>query len=250
IMIDVRSAFKKFGRNEVLRGVDLLAKSSCVTGILGPNGCGKTTLIKSILGLVVPDAGEIRIANEVIKGQYEYRRKIGYMPQNAQFPSHLKIFELFEMLEDIRQQKGSMLDELINKFELADHMNKSFDQLSGGTRQKVAAVTAFMFEPDILILDEPTVGLDPVAVVKLKDLIVAAAKKGRTVLLVTHMVAEIEHMVQEMIFILDGRVQFKGTLSEIRKLAQVDNLETAIVKLLENKATKTDLNLQNKKGDQ
>ncbi len=221
-MISVRGLDKRFKSVHALRSVDLDFQAGQVTGVLGPNGCGKTTLIKSMLGLVVPDQGVARVD----------RRSVGYMPQNTQFPGHLTAAELFDMIEDLRGQPAKRREELIELFEIREHLSKPTGQLSGGTRQKASAVMAFMFNPSILILDEPTVGLDPVAVVRLKSLIREASSQGSIVILVTHMVAEIEQLVQKMYFMLEGQVKFSGTLDEIRQKAGTADLDQAVVKLM------------------
>lgn len=231
-MITVNNLHKKFKNVSALQGVDFSFVPGKVTGIIGPNGCGKTTLIKSILGLVVPDAGEIMVGPDSVQGHWGYRRQIGYMPQNSQFPGNLTSRELFDMVEDIQDRKGKRREELIEIFEIKKYLDKPMGQLSGGTRQKSAAILAFMFDPEILILDEPTVGLDPVAVVRLKKLISQAAQAGKTIILVTHMLAEIEQLVDDMYFLLDGKIKFFGPLDEIKKRAGIDVLDHAVVKLM------------------
>jgi Cu-processing system ATP-binding protein len=232
-MITVLNVEKRYKQVKALAGVSLTAHPGKVTGILGPNGCGKTTLIKSILGLVVPDGGEITVGGSTIAGTWSYRRETGYMPQAADFPGNLIVRELFDMLEDIRNTVATRRQELIDLFSLNDQLNRPFGVLSGGTKQKVAVVAAFMFDAKVLVLDEPTVGLDPVAATRLKGLISTAAKSGKTILLVTHMVSEIEQLVDDMIFLLEGKIRFSGTISSIKKTAQTDALDKAIVRLIE-----------------
>lgn len=232
-MIQVHELKKKYGPVQALDGVSMTLSEGMITGILGPNGCGKSTLIKSILGLVVPDSGVIEIEGQKIQGAWDYRREIGYMPQSADFPANLTIMELLDMLEDIRGEKGRRRKELTDLFELGPHLGKLFGTLSGGTKQKVAAVSAFMFEPKILVLDEPTVGLDPLAASRIKGLIEDAAKSGRTVVLVTHMVSEIEQLVSNLYFLLEGKEAFSGTLESIRNHGGSPQLEQAIVRLIQ-----------------
>jgi Cu-processing system ATP-binding protein len=236
VRLEIQSLQKRYARTQALKGVSLQMRPGRVTGILGPNGCGKTTLIKSVLGLVVPDRGNILMNGVDILGSCEYRRAIGYMPQNPDFPGNLKISEILNLLENVRAQKAARREELCALFDLGPHLHKPFAALSGGTKQKVAAVAAFMFDPDVLILDEPTVGLDPVSMVKLKALVTESARQGRTVVLVTHMVAEIEQLVDEMVFLLDGEVQFCGSLDELRARTGAHDLDEAIVSLMERDA--------------
>lgn len=231
-MIEIKNLSKSYGKVKALESVDLQALPGKVTGILGPNGCGKTTLIKSVLGLVVADSGDVLVTGQNVLNGCDYRNEIGYVPQNAQFPNNLTAVELFAMIEDIRKKKSLRQSELIDLFDLHPHLNKPLGTLSGGTRQKVALVLGFMFDPQVLILDEPTVGLDPLAVVRLKKLVRDAASKNKTVLLVTHMMAEIEQLVDQMFFLLEGQVRFSGHLDSIRERAQTANLEDAIVQLM------------------
>lgn len=231
-MIQVVDLEKNFRQVRALRGVSLDVPSGQITGLLGPNACGKTTLIKSILGLVVPDGGKILIDGRPVLGEWTYRQKLGYMPQNPDFPVNLTISELLDMLEDIRDSRAIRRRELVELFELESFLQRPFGVLSGGTKQKVAAVSAFMFDPEILILDEPTVGLDPAAMFRIKGLMVEAAKAGKVVLLVSHIMSEVEQLVTQLVFLLDGSVLFSGSLEAIRERAGVSNLEEAVVKII------------------
>ncbi len=242
--IEVRNLRKNFGSREILKGLSLAIEPGAVSGLVGPNACGKTTLIKCILGLTIPTSGDIFIADKSIQNQWDYRRKIGYMPQNPNFPPNLTFLELLEMLEDLRSEDRSQdCADLVDFFDLKDSLTKPFSTLSGGTKQKCAAVAAFMFDPEILILDEPSVGLDPIAALRLKELILASTKKGKSVLLVSHIMTEVEQLVQKMVFLLDGEAAFSGDVSQLRKQTGEDKLENAIVKMmLSKKSPETKLN--------
>lgn len=231
-MIRVEGLAKFYGRIRALQGVDLTLRPGQVTGLLGPNACGKTTLIKSILGLVIPDSGRIEIDGRVIGPDGQHRRKIGYLPQNPDFPANLSIRELFEMMADIRGEKASRQEELVRLFGLESSLKRVFSTLSGGTKQKVGATLAFMFDAPILILDEPTVGLDPVAALHLKGLVRDAVARGRSVLLVSHIVSEIEQLVSDIVFLLEGRVVFSGSLETALARRPGARLEDSIVDLM------------------
>ena len=234
-MMQIQNIHKAFGKNQVLKGVNLGIKPGKITAILGPNASGKTTLIKSILGLVVPDKGDILWEGAKIntKGHYQYRKNIGYLSQIARFPENLKVRELIGMLNDIRGDKGNP-DPLIKRFDLQHAMNTKLGHLSGGTRQKVNIVSSMMFESPFLILDEPTVGLDPVALIRLKEYILEEKERGKTILLTTHIMNVVEELADEIVFLLEGNIYFQGTLSEMKDFQQEENLERAIARILLN----------------
>lgn len=231
-MIKVENLHKSFGKNQVLKGVDLEIPEGGLTAVLGPNGSGKTTILKILLGLVRPDKGSIYWNQKIEFGHFRYREKIGYLPQIARFPENLRVRELFSMISDLRQQPCN-LQELIKDFKLDPVLNEKLAHLSGGTRQKVNTVLTFMFENDLFILDEPTAGLDPVAMIKLKQMINDRCKQGKTVLFTTHIMSLVEDLADQIIFLLEGKVHFQGTLSELRKLHNEASIEKAIAKILE-----------------
>jgi len=236
-MIEIKGIKKKFGNLEVLKGFDLSLNPGKITSVLGPNGSGKTTMIKSILGLVIPDDGKILFQDKSVASKWEYRRKIGYLPQIARFPENLKVRELISLIEDIRGEKGNSA-ELIKLFDMKGFLEKKLRQLSGGTRQKVNIVLTFMFDCPLYILDEPTSGLDPIALIRLKDLILLKKKEGKTFLMTTHIMSLVEEISDELIFLLEGKVYFRGTHNEMLKAENEENLERAIAKILEKEYAK------------
>ncbi len=232
-MISIHGLTKRFGRLDVLQGVDLELQPGRVTAILGPNGAGKTTLIKSILGLTRPDGGEIRIAGEPVGDDPAYRARIGYMPQIARFPENLTAAELLAMVKDIRGNPAELDEELVGRFLLDLHLQKPLRTLSGGTRQKVNAVIAFLFRPSLLILDEPTAGLDPVASGVLKDKITAERAAGRTFILTSHIMSELEELADDIVFLLDGRVKYVGPVHDLKLDTRQLSLERAIAEMMQ-----------------
>lgn len=179
-MIIASNVSKQFGKLKVLDNLTLKCEKGQCISLIGPNGSGKTTLIKCILGMVIPNSGFITFNNKNIAKDWKYREQIGYMPQIGRYPENMTIGQLLEMMKDIRSIDGVQLDDdLIKAFQLSNMLNKRMRTLSGGTTQKVSAALAFLFNPSVLILDEPTAGLDPIASEILKEKIIAEKQKDR-----------------------------------------------------------------------
>jgi Cu-processing system ATP-binding protein len=235
-MIQIDGIEKRFGKRDVLRGLNLPIARQEITAILGHNGSGKTTLIKCILGLVRPTGGRIFLDGQKLDGGWAYRERIGYMPQIARFPENLRMRELIAFLRNLRGNSVNTDDELFDRFGLEDDLDKPMRALSGGTRQKVNAVIAFLFRPDILILDEPTASLDPVASSLLKDKIRRERDAGRTVILASHNVGEVEALADTIAYLFDGRVHTIGRQDAIKARTGEADLERAIARLMQEKA--------------
>lgn len=231
-MIEIKDLHKKFGRNEVLKGINLEISHGGIFSILGPNGSGKTTLIKSVLGMVIPDSGAIAIDGQTIKNNYKYRNDIDYLPQIANFPENLNVSELIAMIKDMRSAKDTNEDELVEMFKLKPFWNKKLSQLSGGTKQKVNIVLAFMFNSPLIILDEPTNGLDPISHLRLKNLINSQKDKGKTILITSHILSFVEQVSDEIVFLLEGKIYFKGSISELKSMTNQPDFEQAIASIL------------------
>ncbi len=230
-MIEISNLRKKFGKVQVLDGISLEINGGGIFAVLGPNGSGKTTLIKSILGMVIPQTGTIHIDKQPVKKQWEYRKNINYLPQIARFPENLKVQELVGMIKNLRGQKAND-QELIELFGLAPFLDKKLGNLSGGTKQKVNLVLAFMFDCPLLILDEPTTGLDPVSLIHLKELLKKEKAAGKTILITTHIMDFVETMADEIVFLLEGNIYFKGTVNELKLKSPKNDLEHAIATIL------------------
>ena len=231
-MIAITGLRKRFGAQEVLRGLDLGIARGRVTAIVGPTGAGKTTLIKTLLGLTRADAGTILFDGAPIAGRDDYRARIGYMPQIARFPENLTGADLLALVTDLRGGTVARDEELVERFELRPSLDKPLRVLSGGTRQKVNAALAFLFAPDLLVLDEPTAGLDPVSSGILKDKIAAARLAGRTVVLTSHIMSELEELSDDVAFLLDGEVRFAGPLADLTRETRQLTLERAVAEMM------------------
>lgn len=212
-------------------GLDLEISKGGIFAILGPNGSGKTTLIKCLLGMVIPNKGDIIFDKKSVLDKWAYRNNLNYLPQIANFPPNLTVIELINMVKNLRP-KDSDTEELIELFGLKSSLDKKLGNLSGGTKQKVNIVLAFMFDSDLIVLDEPTNGLDPIALIHLKEIIQKEKDKGKTILITTHIMSFVDEVADEIVFLLDGKIYFKGTIEALKKQTNNDNLEHAIANLI------------------
>lgn len=230
-MIKIDNLHKKFGKVTVLKDLNLEIKSGGIFAILGPNGSGKTTLIKSVLGMVIPDKGTININNEAILKKHQYRNNVNYLPQIANFPGNLTVSELIQMIKDIRTKTAND-KELVVLFDLHPFLKQKLSNLSGGTKQKVNLVLTFMFDSELIILDEPTTGLDPISLIRLKKIIQTEKAKGKTILITSHIMSFVEDISDEIVFLLDGKIHFKGRIETLKQQTNQTDLEHAIATLL------------------
>ena len=232
-MISVKNITKTFGKLKALDNVTVTFEKGQCIALLGPNGCGKTTLIKSILGMVVPDSGSILFNNEPIRNNWLYRSQVGYMPQIGRYPENMSIAQVIEMMKDIRKGIDRHPDEeLVRNFGLNLMMKKKMRTLSGGTTQKVSAALAFMFHPDVLILDEPTAGLDPLSSEKLKQKIIKEKEKGKLVLITSHILSELDDLITEVFYMQEGKLLFHKKLAALKEETGEIKLSKAIAKIM------------------
>ncbi len=233
MLIRVKELSKSFRKLNVLKSVSVSFEANQCVAIIGPNGSGKTTFIKSVLGMVIPDGGEIIVNEKNIKNNFQYRECIGYMPQIGKYPENTTIGQLFGMIKDIRKQNEIALDEeLIEAFHLPELYNKRMRTLSGGTRQKVSAALSFLFNPQIIILDEPTAGLDPLSAEILKDKIQQERKKNKLILITSHIMNDLDELSSHVMFMLDGNLKFFKTMEELKTETGEDRLGKAMAKLM------------------
>ena len=232
-MIRIDNITKKFRKLTALESINAQFGKGQVISLIGPNGSGKTTLIKSILGMVKPDSGKIFFDNEPINGDPSYRSQIGYMPQIGRYPDNMKVGQLFKMLKNIRNVPADGLDEeLINKFEINKIFDKPMRTLSGGTRQKVSAALAFLFNPDVLILDEPTAGLDPLASEILKEKILKEKSKNKLILITSHILSDLDDLTTHVIYLQDGKMVFFKEIEQLREETGELKLGKAVARMM------------------
>lgn len=231
-MIKINNVCKQFGKLRVLDDVSTFCDTSECIALIGPNGSGKTTLIKSILGMVIPNSGIITFNNKDISNNYQYRDEIGYMPQIGKYPDNMTIGQVLGMMKDIRSKSGDLDDDLIKAFSINNLLNKRMGTLSGGTIQKVSAAIAFLFNPSVLILDEPTAGLDPVASELFKEKIIAEKEKGKLVLITSHILSDLDDLVSRIIYMQEGKLIFHKSIEELRMDTGEERLVKSIAQVM------------------
>ena len=236
-MIEVVNLHKKFGKFSALSNINLMLESGQCVALVGPNGCGKTTLIKCILGLVVPQQGQILIDGHPTIHQHSHRAKLGYMPQIGRYPGNLTIGQLINMVRNLRPHQNHYDEELIDLLGIHAILSKKMSALSGGTIQKVSAILAFLFDPDILILDEPTAGLDPLSAEILKMKIEKTVQKGKLVLITSHILSELDELVTQVVFMQEGQIILHRAVDQLISETGQTKLSKAIISILNRKVS-------------
>ncbi len=231
-MIIASNVTKQFGKLKALDDVSITCEKEQCIALIGPNGSGKTTLIKCILSMVVPDSGFITFNGKNILHNWEYRSQIGYMPQIGRYPDNMTIGQVLDMMKDIRGHATGLDEDLVHAFALKDILHKRMRTLSGGTRQKVSASLAFLFNADVLILDEPTAGLDPLASEILKEKILQEKKKGKLVMITSHILSELDDLVTHVVYMQDGVLRFHKSLQDLQEDTGEVKLARAIAQVM------------------
>ena len=267
-MLETEALNKRYGRQEVLRDVSIRVAGGGLTVLVGHNGCGKTTLMKCLLGLANPDSGRI-----LFDGREEtraaHRARIGYMPQKAHYPDNITGREWLDLVRNVRGTDPPDAARLLELFGLEasgksggnsggnsggksggtsggesggksggeSDLDKPLGTLSGGTSQKLSAVISLMYRPDFLLMDEPTAGLDPVSRIVLKDLIAEARDRGCTILLTSHVISEVNDLCDHLVWMDDGKIRYSGEVAEVRDLTGEDQLDRALARLMSSEPT-------------
>lgn len=231
-MISFKEVSKKFGKVQALDQVTLKLENGNSYALIGPNGSGKTTLIKAVLGMVIPTSGEIQVDGKSILNDWHYREKIGYMPQIGRYPDNMRIGQLFDMIKNIRKNPIDMDEELVKAFRLDTMLDKRMHTLSGGTRQKVSAALAFLFNPPVLILDEPTAGLDPVSTEFLKEKIQQEKDAGKLIIITSHIMSDLDDLATEVIYLEEGKIRYSNSVHELKDVTGEVRLGKAIAQMI------------------
>lgn len=234
-MLSFSHVSKSFGKLAVLKDVSLTFEAGKSYALIGPNGSGKTTLIKSVLGMVLPSTGVISVNGKDIKGDDQYRKWVGYMPQIGRYPDNLTIGQLIDMMKNIRAEVIDVDEELIDAFKLYKLYGKPMRTLSGGTRQKVSAALAFLFKAPILILDEPTAGLDPISSELLKEKILNEKRKGKLVIITSHILSDLDELATDLVYLFEGQVQYSNLVEVLKQETGETRVSKAIATMIKQK---------------
>lgn len=240
--INIEHLSKRFGTIQALEDIHTSLLADQCIALIGPNGCGKSTLIKSILGLVIPDGGDIFVNGIKINSDSSYRKNIGYMPQIGKYPDHMKVYQVFELIEKIRREDCKKDYELYESFQISSIANQYMYTLSGGTRQKISAVLAFLYSPGILILDEPTSGLDPLSAEILKTKIKKVNEAGNLIIITSHILSDLDELCSDVIYMQDGRLIFNKTIQKLQSETNEVKLNKMITHLIKNEHSKSLIN--------
>ena len=218
-ILTLRNIVKTFGPVRAVDGVSFSVRKGTITGLLGRNGAGKTTTLRMITGIFLPDAGSIEWLAPSSNGT-PFRDRIGYLPEERGLYKQMKVFELLLFLAEIKGRRGAdvrtSIDRWLERFELTEKRDAKVEELSKGNQQKVQLIGTLLHEPELIILDEPQSGLDPVNMVLVRNLLRDLKDEGRTILLSTHMMGEAERMADEIVLIHQGKVVLEGALDEVR----------------------------------
>lgn len=221
-MIELRHIVKKFGDLVAVDDLSLEVASGEFFAVLGPNAAGKTTTLKMLCGLLKPTAGTVRVAGfDVQTHPLEVRRRLAYVPDFPFLYDKLTPWEFFRFIGQLFRMEpagiATRAASLIERFNLGDSVNKSIEGLSHGTRQRVAIVSALLHDPEVFVIDEPMVGLDPHHTRIVKDVLKERSRAGMTVFLSTHQLSVAEEMADRIGIIHHGRLVARGTLEELRR---------------------------------
>ena len=223
-VLSVREIVKTFGAVRAVDGVSFSVQQGTITGLLGRNGAGKTTTIRMITGIFLPDSGSIEWSD----GDRTAQDRIGYLPEERGLYRQMKIIELLVFLAEIKGRRGptvaKSIDQWLERFELTDKRNAKVEELSKGNQQKVQLIGTLLHDPDLIVLDEPQSGLDPVNMVIVRDLLRELKEQGRTILLSTHMMGEAERMADDIVLVHQGKVILSGPLDVVRASAGTNTL--------------------------
>lgn len=259
-VIETTSLIKKYGSLVAVDKLDLKVKADTIHGFLGPNGAGKTTTIKVLVGLLKPDGGSVSVLGQELGwDKPDLRSRIGYMPELPKLPKHLKGTELLDiygrMCGMTKEEREKQIPKLLDMVGLKERGNDLIGKYSKGMQQRLGMAQALLNEPELVILDEPSLGLDPSGMVEVREIMKEMAKEGVTIFLSSHLLNEVQQVCTHVTIINKGAAVASGTLKQISEKvggpvtieAEVDKLSDAVIKKVEELPFVTDVSKDGKK---
>ncbi len=222
-MIEIKNLTKKISSNKILDNINFSVQKGEVLGFLGPNGAGKSTTMKIITSFWLPNSGSVKIDDiDVSKNSIETRKRIGYLPETVPLYEDMLVYEYLKFVAEVRglnkQETKKRITEVADECNIRKVMRKSIDELSKGYRQRVGLAQAIIHNPDVLILDEPTTGLDPNQIIEIRDLIKKIGKE-KTVIFSTHILSEVQATCDRVVIINNGKIVGEGKPDELARKA-------------------------------
>ena len=225
-IVCVKAVTKRFGDVAAVRELSVDVAPGTIYGLLGPNGAGKTTTLRMILGIFLPDEGTISVFNG--QGIEDAKSRIGYLPEERGLYRKMKVGDVLRFFCEIKGvdkiTSARRVDYWLDKVGLGDWKEKKVEELSRGMQQKVQFIATVIHEPDLLVLDEPFSGMDPVNTAQMKDIVVEQKNAGRTIILSTHIMEQAEKLCDEICLINKGRAVVKGPLSQLKRSYGTDSV--------------------------
>ena len=223
--LEISNLTKKFGEQTALNNINIEIKKNEIIGLLGPNGAGKSTLMKSVVGVIKIDEGKIIFdGKDITENEVFSKKNIGFLPENNPLYQEMYVKEYLQFVADIHGISNEKVEEIINLVGITPEKNKKISQLSKGYKQRVGLAQAILHEPNLLILDEPTNGLDPNQIVEIRNVIKEIGKE-KTVILSTHIMQEVEALCSRVILLNKGKIVADQSIEEFK--GQYKNLEEA-----------------------
>ncbi|WP_048056015.1 ABC transporter ATP-binding protein [Pyrococcus sp. ST04] len=239
-MIEVSNLRKKFGSNEVIKGISFSVNDGEIYGLLGPNGSGKSTTMRILAGIIPPTSGRVLVEGiDVSKSPLEVKKIVGFVPETPALYESLTPAEFFSFIGSIRRIPREVLEERVERFVEAfgirEYMNQLIGTLSFGTRQKISLIASLLHDPKVLILDEAMNGLDPKSARIYRELLLEFKREGKSIVFSTHILALAEVICDRIGVIYNGRIVAEGTVDELKTLAKEESLEDVFLKLTQAK---------------
>ena len=223
--LQIHHLTKKFGEQTALNDINISIGKNEIIGLLGPNGAGKTTLMKSIVGILKIDEGEIIFNDKnIVENDIEAKKNIGFLPENNPLYNEMYVKEYLNFAADLHKIPKTRVDDIIDLVGITPEKSKKISQLSKGYKQRVGLAQAILHEPDLLILDEPTNGLDPNQILEIRNVIKEIGKE-KTVILSTHIMQEVEALCSRVILIHQGNIIMDSPIDEFK--GKFESLEEA-----------------------